>query len=415
MPGQDRIRLGMVGGGQGAFIGAVHRFAARLDDQYTLVCGALSSDPERARASGADLGLDPSRSYGDYAAMFAAERARPDGMEAVAIVTPNHLHHPIALAALQAGFHVICDKPLATTIGEARDLVAATAAADRIFAVTYNYSGYPMVRQARAMLRQGLLGTLRVVQAEYVQGWLANSLESSGQKQAAWRTDPAQSGPGGAIGDIGTHAFHLASFVTGLLPDAVLGDLSAFVPGRRLDDNAHVLLRFPGGARGMIWASQVAHGHENDLRLRIYGTDGALEWAQETPDRLWFTPSGQGRRLITRGSAEAGPDAARITRIPAGHPEGYLEGFATLYTEIAHAIRAARTGAAIAADVQFPTVDDGANGVRFVDAVVRSSAAGGSWVQYRLSRSGGRPWTVPAVVHKAVSDRNSRAIRKATA
>ncbi len=377
----DRVRLGMVGGGQGAFIGGVHRIAARLDDAYALVCGALSADPARARESGLALGLDPARSYTSYAAMFAAERPRPDGMEAVAIVTPNHLHHPVACAALDAGFHVICDKPLATSVAEADDLVQRTAAVRRIFAVTYNYSGYPMVRQARAMVARGDIGKLRVVQVEYPQGWLAGPLEASGQKQAAWRTDPARSGPGGAISDIGSHAFHLACFVTGDAPQSVLADLTTFVPGRRVDDNAHVLLRFAGGARGMLWASQVAHGHANALKLRVYGEGGALAWAQEEPDRLWFTPADEPTRLLTRGGAGMMPEAARVARIPGGHPEGYLEGFAALYTEIAHAIRAARAGEPVPAEVTFPTVTDGALGVRFIAACVRSSSEGARWTE----------------------------------
>lgn len=377
----DRVRLGMVGGGQGAFIGAVHRIAARLDDAYSLVCGALSSDPERARASGRELGLDPARNYGSYAEMFAAERDRADGMEVVAIVTPNRLHYPVARAALAAGFHVICDKPLATSTAEADELVRLGAEARRIFAVTYNYSGYPMVRQARSMVARGDLGALRVVQVEYAQAWLAGPLESTGQKQAAWRTDPAQSGPGGAIGDIGSHAFHLACFVTGRVPEQVLGELSTFVPGRRVDDNAHVLLRFADGARGMVWASQVAHGHENALRLRVYGETGGLEWAQEEPDRLWFTPSDQPRRLLTRGGVGMEAEAARITRLPAGHPEGYLEGFATIYAEVARAVMAARDGIAMAQEVTFPSVIDGALGVRFIAACVQSSAEGGHWIK----------------------------------
>jgi len=372
------VRLGMAGGGQGAFIGAVHRTAARLDDAYTLVCGALSSDPERARASGTALGLDPARCYASYTAMFAAERGRAEGMEAVAIVTPNNLHHPVACAALDAGFHVICDKPLATTVAEAEDLVRRAAAAHRIFAVTYNYSGYPMVRQARAMVASGEIGTLRVVQVEYPQAWLAGPLEATGQKQAAWRTDPALSGPGGAIADIGSHAFHLVCFVTDEVPEAVLADLTTFVTGRRVDDNAHVLLRLGNGARGMLWASQVAHGHENALKLRVYGERGALEWAQEEPDRLWFAPAGEPKRLLTRGGSGVGLEAARTTRIPAGHPEGYLEGFGNLYAEIARGIVAARTGAAIPADVMFPTVADGALGIRFISACVRSSGGEGS-------------------------------------
>jgi predicted dehydrogenase len=370
----------MVGGGQGSFIGAVHRIAARLDNAYTLVCGALSSHPERARASGAALGLDPARCYPSYTAMFAAERGRADGMEAVAIVTPNNLHHPVACAALDAGFHVICDKPLATTVVEAEDLVQRAAAAQRIFAVTYNYSGYPMVRQARAMVKRGEIGTLRVVQVEYPQAWLAGPLEATGQKQAAWRTDPVLSGPGGAIADVGSHAFHLVCFVTSQVPNAVLADLTTFVDGRRVDDNAHVLLRLANGARGILWASQVAHGHENALKLRVYGERGALEWAQEEPDRLWFAPAEQPKHLLTRGGAGIDPEAARATRIPAGHPEGYLEGFATLYAEIARGIVAARTGDPVPADVAFPTVVDGALGVRFISACVRSCAENTRWV-----------------------------------
>jgi predicted dehydrogenase len=379
MAGKDRVRLGMVGGGQGAFIGAVHRIAARLDDEYLLVCGALSSDPARAHASAAELGLDPARSYDSYTAMFAAERNRSDAMEAVAIVTPNHLHYPVASAALNAGFHVICDKPLATTVAEADALVRLAANTNRLFAVTYNYSGYPMVRQARAMVACGDIGALRVVQVEYAQAWLAGPLEASGQKQAAWRTDPARSGPGGAIADIGSHAFHLACFVTDEVPEQILSDLSTFVPDRRVDDNANVLLRFAGGGRGMLWASQVAHGNENALRLRVFGETGALEWGQEAPNHLWFTPSDQPRRLLTRGGPGMVPQAARVVRLPAGHPEGYLEGFATIYTEIARAIRASRGGVALPPDVMFPTVADGALGVRFIAASVASSAAGGSW------------------------------------
>jgi predicted dehydrogenase len=379
----DRIRLGMVGGGQGAFIGAVHRIAARLDDHYVLVAGALSSDPLRARASGEDLGLDPMRNYGSYSEMFAAERGRADGIEVVAIVTPNHLHYPVARAALEAGLHVICDKPLTTGTVEADELVRLAADARRIFAVTYNYTGYPMVRQARAMIARGDIGALRVVQVEYAQAWLAGPLESTGQRQALWRTDPTRSGPGGAIGDIGSHAFNLACFVTGHVPEHILGDLATFVPGRRVDDNAHVLLRFADGARGMLWASQIAHGHENALRLRIYGARGGLEWFQEEPDRLWFTPSEQPRQLITRGGPGMVAEAARVARLPAGHPEGYLEGFATIYAEVACAIRTARNGAATAPDATFPSVEDGALGVRFIAACLKSSAEGGRWTDLR--------------------------------
>ncbi len=375
-----RIRLGMVGGGQGAFIGAVHRIAARLDDQYVLVAGALSSEPGRAIASALELGLDRNRAYHDFAAMAAGEAAREDGIEVVAIVTPNHLHAPVASAFLQAGIHVICDKPLATTVGEARDLVRLTKQTGKLFAVTYNYTGYPLIRQARAMIAAGELGDIRVVQVEYVQDWLTERLEATGQKQAAWRTDPARAGAGGALGDIGTHAYHLACFVTGLTLDSVCADLTAFVPGRRLDDNAQVLLRFQG-ARGALWASQVAPGNENGLRLRVYGTKGGLEWHQENPNELRYSALGQPVRRLTRGGPGAGPAAARVTRIPAGHPEGYLEGFATIYTEVALAIRSARQGKRPAGEVLFPTVEDGLRGVEFIDAAVKSSAKGASWVR----------------------------------
>lgn len=374
-----RIRLGMVGGGQGAFIGAVHRMAARLDDQFTLVAGALSSDPARAAASAAELGIAADRSYASFEVMAEAEAARPDGIEAVAIVTPNHLHAAPAIAFLKAGIHVICDKPLTSTLEEARALAEAARSSDRLFILTHNYTGHPMVRQARAMVAQGLLGEIRVVQAEYVQDWLTQDLETSGQKQASWRTDPARSGAGGAVGDIGTHAFNLLSFVTGLRTQSLCAQLSHFVPGRRLDDDVQILLRFDGGARGMLWASQVAPGNENGLRLRIYGSKGGLEWAQEEPNHLWFTPFGEPKRLLTRAGAGAGPEAARVSRIPAGHPEGYLEAFATIYAEAARAIRAAQRGETTPAEVHYPTIADGLAGMDFITAAVTSSAAGGTW------------------------------------
>ncbi len=376
-----RIRLGMVGGGQGAFIGAVHRIASRIDDEYTLVAGALSSNPERARASAEELGLAADRCYGSYEDMAKAESTRDDGIEAVSIVTPNFTHYPIAKTFLEAGIHVICDKPMTVTVEEAKSLRAAAKDADRILAVTYNYSGFPMVRQARAMVERGDLGMIRSVQARYVQDWLTDPIESEGQKQAEWRTDPAKSGAGGCIGDIGTHAYHLACFVSGLKLEAICADLSTFVEGRRLDDNAHLLLRFEGGAKGMLWASQVAVGNENNLQLEIYGDKGGLSWRQEQPNELTFSRFGETPQLITRGSANATEAAARVTRIPPGHPEGYLEAFATIYTEVALAIRAARDGKAPDANVLFPTGSDGQSGVAFVEAAVRSSAAGATWVE----------------------------------
>jgi predicted dehydrogenase len=375
-----RIRLGMVGGGKDAFIGAVHRIASRIDDEYELVAGALSSTPEKARASGAALGLAPDRTYDDFATMAKREARRKNGIEAVAIVTPNHMHAPAAREFLKRGIHVICDKPLTATLAEAKRLRKAAADSGALFILTHNYTGYPMIRQARAMIADGTLGKLRVVQAEYAQDWLATPVEATGSKQAGWRTDPKQSGAGGSTGDIGTHAYNLACFVTGLKLEALAADLQSFVPGRKLDDNGHVLLRFEGGARGMLWCSQVSPGNENHLRLRVYGEKGGLEWSQEDPNYLWYTPLGEPKRLLTRGGAGAGPEAARVTRVPGGHPEGYLEGFATIYTEAARAIRARREGKPVPTDVVYPTVDDGVAGVAFVEACVRSSGRNGAWV-----------------------------------
>ena len=371
------LRLGMVGGGNDAFIGGVHRMASRIDGRFRLVAGALSSTPEKAQASGAALGLDPARTYDDFKAMAVREARLKDGIDAVAIVTPNHMHYPVAREFLKRGIHVICDKPLTATMQEARKLVKAAEDSDALFILTHNYTGYPLIRQAREMIAKGQLGAIRVVQVEYAQDWLTEPTEG---KQAEWRTDPARSGLGGATGDIGTHAFNLASFVTGLTAESLSADLQSFVGGRKLDDNAHVMLRFDGGARGMLWCSQVAPGNENGLRLRVYGDKGGLEWAQENPNQLWFTPFGEPKRLLTRGGAGSTGDAARVTRIPAGHPEGYLEGFATIYREAADAIAARKAGQPVPADVIYPTVADGLAGVQFVAACVQSSKRNGAWV-----------------------------------
>jgi predicted dehydrogenase len=380
--GKGPIRLGMVGGGQGAFIGGVHRIAARMDGEFELVAGALSSDPARAKASAAELGLDPERSYGSFAEMAKAEAKRPDGIEAVAIVTPNNMHYPPAKAFLEAGIHVICDKPLTSNLADAKKLAALVKKTGKVFVLTHNYTGYPMVRQAREMVQKGVLGDIRVVQAEYPQDWLTEKIEDSGAKQAVWRTDPKQSGAGGAVGDIGTHAYNLARFVTGLELDRLAADLTSFVKGRPLDDNVSVLLRFKSGAKGMLWASQVAPGNENGLKLRVYGTKGGLEWTQADPNYLWYTPFGEPKRLITRGGAGAGEAAGRVTRIPPGHPEGYLEGFANIYAEAARAIRAARRkGGKPPKDVIFPTVEDGVEGVAFIEACVKSSKKNGAWTK----------------------------------
>jgi len=376
-----RIRLGMVGGGQGAFIGAVHRIAARIDDQFDLVAGALSSDPARAKASAAEIGIAPDRAYGSFEDMARAEAARPDGIEAVSIGTPNHMHAPAAKAVPAPRIHVIRDKASPTTVDEARELVELVKASGKVFVLTHNYTGYPMIRQARAMVAAGELGDIRVVQAEYPQDWLTERAELSGSKQAEWRTDPKRSGAGGAIGDIGTHAYNLAAFVTGLETEAVLAQLSTFAPGRLLDDDVQILLRYKGGARGMLWASQVAVGHDNGLKLRVYGTKGGLEWTQADPNYLWFTRFGQPKQLYTRGGNGQWPEAARVTRVPSGHPEGYLEGFATIYAEAARAIRAARVGRAPDADVVYPTVEDGLAGMRFIEAAVTSSKEGNVWTR----------------------------------
>lgn len=372
-----QIRLGMVGGGNDAFIGGVHRIAARLDDRYKLVAGALSSTPEKSQTSGQALGLPSDRIYDDFKQMAIREARLKDGIEAVSIVTPNHVHYVAAREFLKRGIHVICDKPLTSNLADARKLVKSAESSNALFVLTHNYTGYPMVRQARQMVANGDLGKIRVVQVEYPQDWLTVQQDF---KQAEWRTDPARSGAGGSTGDIGTHAFNLAGFVTGLEVESLAADIQAFVEGRKVDDNAHVMLRFKGGARGMLWSSQVAPGNENALRLRVYGEKGGLEWAQEDPNYLWYSPFGESKQLITRNGAGAGDVAARISRIPPGHPEGYLEGFANIYSEAAEAILAHRQGNQPSPEVMFPTVQDGLKGVQFVNACVRSSARNSAWV-----------------------------------
>jgi predicted dehydrogenase len=377
-----RIRYGMVGGGQGAFIGAVHRIAARMDDKYEFVAGALSSEAKRSIASGAELGLSADRCYSDYKTMAKAEAKRADGIEAVSIVTPNHMHFPVAKAFIEAGIHVICDKPLSLTLKEALALEKLLAKNKNvIFALTHNYAGYPMIRQAKAMVAAGELGDIRLVQGEYPQDWLTTDIEKSGQKQAAWRTDPKRSGAGGCVGDIGTHTYQLATYVSGLTLQELSADLTSFVKGRKLDDNVSAMLRFKGGAKGHIWASQVAPGHENGLKLRVYGTKGGLEWTQADPNYLWYTPFGEQKRLITRGGAGSGPAAGRVTRVPSGHPEGYLEGFANIYTEVARAIEAKRAGKKVDKDVDFPGIEDGVKGMAFIEACVKSSSKNGKWTK----------------------------------
>lgn len=370
------LRLGMVGGGQGAYIGNIHRLAARLDGQWQLVAGAFDVDPERGRAFALSQGLDPARSYGTWQEMIAAEAARPDRMEAVAICTPNFTHYPIAKALIEAGFDVICEKPLTATLADAVALEQLARDSGRFVGVTYTYSGYPMVHEARVRVAAGEIGAVRTVQVEYPLEWMATAIEQQGNAQAAWRTDPVKNGRGGSIGDIGTHAYHLAGFVSGLTLDSLTADLATFVSGRALDDNAHVMLRYQGGARGLLWSSQVAIGHSNGVRLRIFGETGSLQWYQEQPNELILTPLEGRVQVVKRGATDLSEDAQARTRTPPGHPEGYLEAFANLYAGFAEAIRARAEGREPdAIGRNLPTAWDGLKGVAFVEAVVDSAEA----------------------------------------
>lgn len=375
-----RLRLGMVGGGRGAFIGAVHALAARMDNRFELVAGCLSTDPACARQSAADWFIRPERSYDNFGDMARAEAQRPDGIDAVAVVTPNNTHHAICRAFLDNGIAVVCDKPMTTTVADALDLVDCVRSSGMIFVVAHTYSGFPMVRQARAMIQNGELGAIRLVHVEFMQDWLADSIERQGNKQAGWRTDPAVAGPGGCVADIGTHALHLARYVSGLEVEAVAAQLTSFVPGRRLDDNVHALLRLNGGAQGTLMASQVAHGNNCGLRLRIYGEAGAVFWDQEHPDRLGFARQGRPVETLVRGASNLAAATGASTRMPRGLTEGYLEAFGNIYRDTADLIDARRGGEP--ADVKsagLPDVVDGAIGVIFVDAMLRSQAEAGRW------------------------------------
>ncbi|WP_054304400.1 Gfo/Idh/MocA family protein [Gemmobacter sp. LW-1] len=366
----------MVGGGQGAYIGNIHRLAARLDGQWQLVAGAFDVDPERGRAFALSQGLDPARSYGTWQEMIAAEAARPDRVEAVAICTPNFTHYPIAKALIEAGFDVICEKPLTATLADAVALEQLARDSGRFVGVTYTYSGYPMVHEARVRVAAGEIGAVRTVQVEYPLEWMATAIEQQGNAQAAWRTDPVKNGRGGSIGDIGTHAYHLAGFVSGLTLDSLTADLATFVSGRALDDNAHVMLRYQGGARGLLWSSQVAIGHSNGVRLRVFGETGSLQWYQEQPNELILTPLEGRVQVVKRGATDLSEDAQARTRTPPGHPEGYLEAFANLYAGFAEAIRArAERRKPTAIGRNLPTAWDGLKGVAFVEAVVDSAEA----------------------------------------
>lgn len=378
------LKLGMVGGGSGAFIGAVHRMAARLDGEFAVTAGALASNPDRARASGRELGLADDRNYGDWREMLERESQRPEGerIDAVSIVTPNHLHFPVASAFVQAGFNVICDKPLVLNSGEAAELAAQVEAAGVLFAVTYNYSGYPLVREARALVRSGRLGRIRKVIVEYNQGWLAGKLEGSGNKQADWRTDPARSGIAGAVGDIGTHAENLLKTITGLEITHICADLTTFVDGRALDDDASLLLRLSGGARGTLTASQVCVGEENALSIRVYGDKGGLHWRQEQPNELLFHQDGQPTQVLRRGNDYLSADARAVSRIPSGHPEAFLEAFANIYRGVALSIRARREGRQPdGPEYEFPGIEAGISGVNFIEKTVESARGNRKWTE----------------------------------
>lgn len=367
-----RLRMGLIGGGPGSFIGPVHRLAAEMDREIELVAGAFSSNAEKSRAAGESYRIDPARAYPDIAAMIAGEAARADGIDFVAITTPNHVHLPAAKLALEAGLAVICDKPATATLAEARELAAIVARAGRPFALTYTYSGYPLVREARARIAAGALGAIRKVVVEYPQGWLA---KPDTGKQADWRGDPARSGIGGCVADIGVHAFHLAEFVTGLRVTRLLADLGTIVPGRLVDDDCQILLRFENGARGALLASQIAVGERNGLTLRVYGEKAGLRWRQEEPNHLWLFHDDGRSELVQAGDPDLGEDARRATRTPGGHPEGYLEAFANLYRDFAHLLRG--ENAAL-----LPGIAEGLRGMALIETAVHTSADGAGWVDF---------------------------------
>ena len=373
----------MVGGGKDAFIGGVHRIALRLDGYYELVAGSFSSNFDNSKETGKDLGLAEDRIYKTYQEMAEKESSRSDAIDVVAIVTPNHLHVPIAKIFAEKGIHIICDKPLALSSKEAISLKNIVESKKLIFALTHNYTGYPMVRHARSLIQKGDLGSIRVIQAEYPQDWLTTKAEDSGLKQAEWRTDPKRSGGGGCIGDIGTHAFNLIRFITGLDIDELSADIHTFVKGRLLDDNAQIMLRFKGGAKGALWSSQVAVGNENNLKIRIYGENGGIEWRQEDPNYLYYTEFGHPTQRVTRGSGNVSKEAKDVTRIPPGHPEGYLEGFANIYNDVYKKLYAQINNQNYDdSNDCYPTINDGVEGMRFIETALESSKNNGKWIRF---------------------------------
>jgi len=380
---ERKIRIGMVGGGKDAFIGGVHRIALRLDGYYELVAGSFSSNFDNSKETGKDLGLAEDRIYKTYQEMAEKESSRSDGIDVVAIVTPNHLHVPIAKIFAEKGIHIICDKPLALSSKEAISLKNIVESKKLIFALTHNYTGYPMVRHARSLIQKGDLGSIRVIQAEYPQDWLTTKAEDSGLKQAEWRTDPKRSGGGGCIGDIGTHAFNLIRFITGLEIEELSADIHTFVKGRLLDDNAQIMLRFKGGAKGALWSSQVAVGNENNLKIRIYGENGGIEWRQEDPNYLYYTEFGHATQRVTRGSGNVSKEAKDVTRIPPGHPEGYLEGFANIYNDVYKKLYAQINNQNYDdSNDCYPTINDGVEGMRFIEIALESSKNNGKWIRF---------------------------------
>jgi predicted dehydrogenase len=380
-----KLRMAIVGGGQGSFIGRVHVTAAVLDNRAALVAGALSSDPERSKASAADYDIDPARAYGSYKELFARERALPADrrIDFVSIATPNHMHFPVATAALEAGFHVVCDKPLTLTLSEAEELARLVGRSQSVFAVTHNYTGYPLVRQAREMALAGELGEIQATRAEYIQGWLRTRLESEGQKQAAWRTDPKRSGAAGAFGDIGTHAYNLGRYMTGLFPEKISANLKVFEPPRPLDDYGHAVIRYENGALGTVTASQISHGRENDLRIQIDGTKASLEWHQENPNQLLLRRNGHPHALYTRDPNAPFMNAAgrAACRLPSGHPEAFFEAFANVYRSAFDAMEMAIGGSPFErTNTVYPNVHDGVEGMYFIEQSVASSRADGAWL-----------------------------------
>ena len=381
MPAPRKLRYGMVGGGQNAFIGAVHRLAANLDGQIELVAGAFSADANNSRKTGEQLFLNPQRAYASYAEMAVREAALPadERIDFVSIVTPNFLHAPVATTFLKAGFHIVCDKPMTLTLAEAKALRNTVRKTGKVFALTHNYTGYPMVKEARDLVRTGKLGKILKVVAEYPQGWLLDKIEGAGQKQAAWRLDPRRAGASSCVGDIGTHAENLGRYITGLEIESLCAEFTAFIPGRKLEDDANLLLRYRGGAKGVLHCSQISCGEENNLNIRVYGTLGSLAWQQEHPNELKFIPKGEPVRILRRGNGYVSDAAKKFTRLPFGHPEAFIEAFANIYLEAVAAIRASIAGKKGTFD--FPTVDDGVLGMAFIETAVKSAASKGKWTK----------------------------------